>query len=78
MGGKEMNQQNSVTKQIAINMFFGIVAFVLNLGISFFITPYITGQFGTEAYGFVKMADDFRRKNTFLPLHLPMWCCQQS
>lgn len=59
MGGKEMNQQNSVTKQIAINMFFGIVAFVLNLGISFFITPYITGQFGTEAYGFVKMADDF-------------------
>ena len=49
----------SNTNQIAINMVFSIVAFVLNLGISFFITPYITKQFGAEAYGFVKLANDF-------------------
>lgn len=49
----------SNTNQIAINMVFSIVAFILNLGISFFITPYITNQFGAEAYGFVKLANDF-------------------
>lgn len=46
------------TRQLAINMFFSVVAFVLNLGINFFITPYITGQFGADAYGFVKLASD--------------------
>lgn len=47
------------TRQLAINMIFSVIAFVLNLGISFFITPYITNQFGSEAYGFVKLANDF-------------------
>lgn len=46
------------TRQLAINMFFSVVAFVLNLGINFFITPYITSQFGSDAYGFVKLAND--------------------
>ena len=45
--------------QIVINMLFSVVAFILNIGISFFITPYITKQFGAEAYGFVKLANDF-------------------
>ncbi len=47
------------TKQIAINMIFSAIAFVLNLFINFFITPYITEQFGSDAYGFVKLANDF-------------------
>ena len=46
-------------KRIAINMFFGIVVFAFNLFISFFITPYITSTLGSEAYGFVKLANDF-------------------
>ena len=46
-------------KQIAINMVFSVLVFVLNFCISFFITPYITNQFGSEAYGFVKLATDF-------------------
>ena len=63
-------RNDPVTKQIAINMFFGIVAFVLNLGISFFITPYITSKFGTEAYGFVKLADDFTGYATLFSIAL--------
>ncbi len=59
MKEKRVNRHESNTGQIAINMVFGIVSFVLNLGISFFITPYITQQFGAEAYGFVKLANDF-------------------
>lgn len=52
-------KSESNTNQIVVNMVFSIVAFVLNLGISFFITPYITKRFGAEAYGFVKLANDF-------------------
>lgn len=54
--GYQNNKLN--TRQLAINMFFSIVAFVLNLGVGFFITPYITSQFGADAYGFVKLAND--------------------
>lgn len=46
-------------KQLAINMFFSVLVFVLNFCINFFVTPYITNQFGSEAYGFVKLATDF-------------------
>ena len=53
------NQANLSTRQLAINMVFSVIAFALNLCISFFITPYITGQFGSDAYGFVKLANDF-------------------
>ena len=53
------NQIKLGTRQLAVNMVFSVIAFVLNLGISFFIPPYITSQFGSEAYGFVKLANDF-------------------
>ena len=47
------------TRQIAVNMLFSVIAFGLNLFINFYITPYITNKFGSEAYGFVKLASDF-------------------
>ncbi|MGN0550987.1 MAG: lipopolysaccharide biosynthesis protein [Acutalibacteraceae bacterium] len=46
-------------KRIAINMVFSVIAFALNTFISFFITPYITKKLGSDAYGFVKLANDF-------------------
>lgn len=46
-------------KRVGINMVFSIIAFVLNLFINFFITPYITENLGSDAYGFVKLANDF-------------------
>ncbi len=61
MRKRESKSSHSTSKQITINMFFSVVAFVISLAISFFVTPYITGQFGSEAYGFVKLADDFTR-----------------
>ncbi len=47
------------TKRVAYNMIFNVAAFLLNLGINFFVTPYITKKFGAEAYGFVRLANDF-------------------
>lgn len=44
---------------LAKNIVFSVVAFALNLFISFFITPRITNRFGSDIYGYVKMANDF-------------------
>lgn len=57
MNESQNNKLN--TKQLAVNMVFSIVAFVLNLGIGFFITPYITNKFGSDTYGFITLANDF-------------------
>lgn len=41
------------------NVVFSVITFTLNLFISFFITPYITNHFGSDSYGYLKMANDF-------------------
>lgn len=46
-------------QQIAINMFFSIIAFALNSVISIVITPIITAKYGSAAYGYTKLAYDF-------------------
>lgn len=46
-------------KQLTINMVAQIVAFAVNLFISFFVTPYIIEQVGVEAYGFVGLSNEF-------------------
>ncbi|MCR5753323.1 MAG: polysaccharide pyruvyl transferase family protein [Acetatifactor sp.] len=44
------------TKRTALNIIAQCVAFAVNLGISFFLTPYITKMLGKEVYGFVGLA----------------------
>lgn len=56
--------------QLIRNMVFSVLAFVLNLLLNFFITPYITEQFGSEAYGYVKMANDFASYASLLSIAL--------
>lgn len=70
MNKKSILRSESSKRQFAINLLFSVIAFVLNFGISFFITPYITNQFGTEAYGFVKLANDFANYATLLSIPL--------
>lgn len=55
-------------RQIIRNMAFSIVSFLLNISINFFLTPYITSQLGSEAYGYVKLANDFANYATLLTL----------
>lgn len=43
-------------KQLAINLISQIIAYVVSIGVSFFITPYITAKLGKDVYGFVGMA----------------------
>ena len=42
-----------------INLFASLVSFGVSMGISFFLTPYLTEVLGTEAYGYIGLANNF-------------------
>lgn len=44
-------------KRLIINMAVAIVAFLVQAGISFVLTPFITSTLGVEAYGFVTLSN---------------------
>lgn len=46
-------------KQLSINLITQLISFVLNLGISFFLTPYVIEYIGKDVYGFVSLANNF-------------------
>lgn len=47
------------SRQLTINLIAQLMAFVVSFGISFFVTPYVTQKLGSEAYGFINLADNF-------------------
>lgn len=47
------------TNRLAISLLANIIAFAVNMGINFFLTPYIVNHVGSEAYGFVSLANNF-------------------
>ncbi len=47
------------SKKLFINVLACLVSFITTLGINFFLTPYITKNIGTDAYGFVSLANNF-------------------
>lgn len=46
-------------KRLIINLISNIISFVLQLGISFILTPIITEKVGTAAYGFIGLSNNF-------------------
>lgn len=50
--------ERSKNRQLAINMLSSFTAFVLNLGINFFLTPYVVRKLGIEANGFLRLSSD--------------------
>ncbi|MGN0632889.1 MAG: lipopolysaccharide biosynthesis protein [Oscillospiraceae bacterium] len=49
----------SKSKQMSVNLIAAIVSFAVNAGINFFLSPYIVRSFGTDAYGFIGLANNF-------------------
>ena len=45
-------------KRLASNMIANLVAFAVNMLVSFFLSPYIVGRLGSEAYGFVSLINN--------------------
>lgn len=46
-------------KRLAINMIATLIAFAVNMGINFFLSPYVISNVGIDAYGFVTLANNF-------------------
>ena len=46
-------------KQLSINFITQILSFVINLAISFYLTPYVLEFIGKDVYGFVSLANNF-------------------
>lgn len=57
-------------KRLSINMFLSLMMFVINLGISFFLTPYVTENVGVEVYGFISLANNFVNYASLLTIAL--------
>ena len=55
MGEKKNAKRGQMTKNIAMN----VLAFAIQLVINFYISPTIVSGVGTEAYGFIDLANDF-------------------
>ena len=51
--------EKSVSKQMSVNLIASIIAFAVNVGINFFLTPYLVKSLGNEAYGFIGLANNF-------------------
>ncbi len=51
--------ETSSAKRLSINIVAQLIAFVVNIGIGFFLTPYIIKTVGSTAYGFVGLANNF-------------------
>ena len=49
----------SKNRAIILNMIWAVIAVIVNYGVNFAITPYVTKNIGVEAYGFVTMANTF-------------------
>ena len=48
-----------MNKQTGINFIAQVMAFAINLCVSFFLTPFIIENIGAEANGFVGLANNF-------------------
>lgn len=46
-------------KQMSINVIASIISFAVTIGINFFLTPHLVKTLGTEAYGFIGLANNF-------------------
>ena len=46
-------------KELFINMSASFIAYIVSIGISFFLSPYVIETIGVEAYGFVGLANNF-------------------
>lgn len=60
----------SKNRQLAINMISSFVAFVTNLGINFFLTPFVVKRLGIEAYGFLRLSSDIIGYTTIITIAL--------
>lgn len=60
----------NANKQLAINILAQLIAFSIQIGISFFLTPFIVKSLGAAAYGFVGLANNVISYTTLITIAL--------
>lgn len=60
----------SKNKQFVINLIASITTFLVGMGISFLLTPYIVGDLGAAAYGFVGLSTNIIDYTTLITIAL--------
>ena len=51
---------------MSVNIISSIIAFGVTIGINFFLTPHLVSSLGTEAYGFIGLANNFVQYATII------------
>lgn len=62
--------KRSDNKQLALNIVFNVVYYLLELGTSFLLTPYIVKNIGAEAFGFVGLTSNIISYTTLITVAL--------
>ena len=57
-------------RQLAVNMIANFVTYIVTFGINFFLSPYIVGAVGADAYGFIGLANNFINYATLISIAL--------
>lgn len=65
-----MAESRSNSKQLAINITATFVTFIVGMGISFLLTPFIVGNLGAAAYGFVGLSSNIIDYTSLLTIAL--------
>ena len=52
-------ERSGKSRTIVLNILWSVLAVIVNYGMNFAITPYVTNNIGIAAYGFVNMANTF-------------------
>lgn len=65
-----MAKERSDSKQLVINIIANVAIYVLQFGVSFFLTPFIVKSLGVEAYGFVQLSTQIISYTTLLTVGL--------
>ena len=55
---------------MSINIIASIVSFAVTIGINFFLTPYLVKELGSDAYGFIGLANNFVQYGTIITMAL--------
>ena len=58
--------EKSSKKQMSINIIASLVSFSVTMGLNFFLTPYLVDTLGTDAYGFIGLANNFVQYATII------------
>lgn len=57
-------------KRLMINLIASLITLAVQMGLSFLLTPYIVQNLGSEAYGFISLANDFVNYASLITLAL--------